>query len=62
MTTSRTPVSAKATISPDRGDDRIGVTVKIKGHVAWLPLDAAAELETEIKHALTAARRQMRSL
>ncbi len=51
---------AEASISPDRGDDRIGVLVQLKGHRTWMSREDARALVHVTEKALATADRLVR--
>lgn len=53
---------AYAGISPDRGDDRIGVTVETNGHRQWMTRSDAESLVERVSAAITDADRMVRRI
>ncbi len=51
---------AEASISPDRGDDRVGVLVQLKGHKTWMSRSDAQALIDRTTAALTEADKLVR--
>jgi uncharacterized protein YabE (DUF348 family) len=53
-------IEATASISPDRGDDRIGVNVQIKNQKVWLTRPEVSDLIRKATEALKNADRMVR--
>lgn len=51
---------AEASISPDRGDDRVGVTVTMNNHRQWMTRSEANTMVNQVSAAITAADRIVR--